>query len=67
MAIITGCEAQSTPFSWSIEPNTSLIPSVAFWIFSNYDLSPLSCLLNYNSFEATWVEMLGFKFDFDYI
>jgi hypothetical protein len=22
MAIIVGCEAQSTPFPWSIEPNT---------------------------------------------
>jgi hypothetical protein len=22
MAIIVGCKAQSTPFSWSIEPNT---------------------------------------------
>jgi hypothetical protein len=22
MAIIVGCEAQSTPFQWSIEPNT---------------------------------------------
>ncbi len=67
MAIIVGCKAQSIPFSWSIEPNTSLKPSIAFWIFCNYDLSLLSCLLNCNSRDATQVEMLGFKFDFNFI
>jgi hypothetical protein len=30
MAIIIGCEAQSTPFPWNIEPNTLLAPVVAF-------------------------------------
>jgi hypothetical protein len=39
MAIIVGYEAQSTPFPWSIEPNTLLVPFVTFWIFYNCDLS----------------------------
>jgi hypothetical protein len=30
MAIIVGYEGQSTPFSWSSEPNTSFAPFVAF-------------------------------------
>jgi hypothetical protein len=30
MAIVIGYEAQSTPFPWSIEPNTSLAPFVEF-------------------------------------
>jgi hypothetical protein len=30
MAIIVGYEGQSTPFSWSTEPNTSLAPFIAF-------------------------------------
>jgi hypothetical protein len=30
MAIIVGYKVQSTPFPWSIEPNTSLAPFVAF-------------------------------------
>jgi hypothetical protein len=30
MAIIVSYEAQSTPFPWSIELNTSLAPFVAF-------------------------------------
>jgi hypothetical protein len=29
MAIIVGCEAQSTHFPWSIEPSTSRAPFVA--------------------------------------
>jgi hypothetical protein len=61
MAIIVGCKAQLIPFSWSIELNTSLASSVAFWIFCSCDLSLLSCLLNCNSLEATPMEMLGFK------
>jgi hypothetical protein len=67
MAIIVGYEAQSTPFPWSIEWNTSLTPFVEFYIFCNYDLSPLSCLLSYNSPEAIQVKMLIIKFDLDYI
>jgi hypothetical protein len=30
MAIIVCYEAQSTPFPWSIEPNTSLAPFIKF-------------------------------------
>jgi hypothetical protein len=30
MAIIVGYEAESTPSPWSIKPNTSLAPFVAF-------------------------------------
>jgi hypothetical protein len=30
MAIIVGYEVQSTPFPWSIEPNTLLAPFVKF-------------------------------------
>jgi hypothetical protein len=30
MAIIVGYEAQSTPFPWNIEPNTSFAPFVKF-------------------------------------
>jgi hypothetical protein len=30
MVIIVGYEAQSTPFPWSIEPNTLLAPFVKF-------------------------------------
>jgi hypothetical protein len=30
MAIIVGYKAQSTPFPWSIKPNTSLAPFVEF-------------------------------------
>ncbi len=67
MAIIVGYEAQLTAFPWSIEPNTQLAPFVAFWISYSCDLSPLSCLLNCNSLEATQAEMLKFKFDFDFI
>jgi hypothetical protein len=40
MAIIIGCEAQSIPFPWSIEPNTYLAPFIVFWSFYNCDLSP---------------------------
>ncbi len=67
MAIIISYEAQSTPFPWSIELNTQLAPFVAFLISCSCDLSPLSHLLNCNSFEATWLEMLRSKFDFNFI
>ncbi len=52
-AIIVGYEAQSTPFPWSIEPNTWLTPFVAFQTSCNCDLSSLSRSLNYNSLKAT--------------
>jgi hypothetical protein len=39
MAIIVGYEARLTHFPWSIEPNTSLAPFIASWIFYNYDIS----------------------------
>ncbi len=67
MAITIGCKAQSIPFSWNIELNTSLAPSVTFWIFCSCDLFLLNRLLNCNSLEATQVKMLWFKFDFDSI
>jgi hypothetical protein len=58
MSIIVGYKAQSNPFPWSIEPNTSFTPFVAFYSFWNCDLSPLSCLLSCNSPKATQVKML---------
>ncbi len=67
MAIIVGYEAQSTPFSWSIDLNTQFALFVAFWIFCNCDLSPLNRLLNCNSLEAIQVEMLRSKVDFNYV
>jgi hypothetical protein len=67
MAIIVGYEAQSTPFSWSIEPNTWLTPFVTFWISCSCDLSPLSCSLNCNLLEATQAKVFGFRLDVDSI
>jgi hypothetical protein len=66
MAIIVSYEAQSTPFPWSIKLNIYLAPFVTLWSFCNCDLSSISCSLSCNSPEATHVEMLIHKFDFDF-
>jgi hypothetical protein len=61
MAIIVSYEAHGA---------SNRIPSSHHsWHFRlcNYDLSSLNHLLNCNSFKANQVEMLGSKFDFDYI
>jgi hypothetical protein len=67
MTIIVGYEAQSTPFPWSVEPNTWFAPFIAFWTSCSCDLSSLSRSLNYNSLEATQAEMLRSRYDFDSI